>query len=281
MIQATVATIATRSSRRPRVAPLGEVCYESELLMVRPLIVIPARFASTRLPRKMLLADTGKPLIQHTYEAASRSRLAAEVVVATDHEEIAAVVRSFGGQVMMTDPEARSGTDRVAEVAAGRPEFDLLINVQGDEPEIEAEAIDRAIELLVQDSAAPMSTLATPLRDRGRLEDPAAVKVVIDRNDNALYFSRSVIPHPRAWNDELLHREPALWYLHLGLYAFRREFVLGFRDLPPSSLETTEMLEQLRVLEAGHRIKVGIVPHSLGGIDTPEDYRAFVNRQLG
>lgn len=247
----------------------------------RALIVIPARYASTRLPRKMLLSETGKSLIQHTYEAASRSKLASDVLVATDHEDIFKVVAGFGGRVMMTDPNAKSGTDRVAEVARALPEFDLLVNVQGDEPEIEAGAIDRAVELLEEDASAVMSTLGTPLRDRKRLEDPAAVKVVIDRHSNALYFSRSVIPHPRTWSDEMLEREPALWHLHLGLYAFRREFVLGFSALPPSPLETTEMLEQLRVLEAGYKIKVGVVPKSLGGIDTPEDYRAFVNRQRG
>ena len=247
--------------------------------MSRSLIVIPARFASTRLPQKMLLSETGKTLIQHTYEAAQKSRLADGCVIATDHEAIYEAVQKFGGSVVMTDPEARSGTDRVAEVAASYPEYDLFVNVQGDEPEIEAEAIDRAIELLEGDSTAAMSTLATPLRDRRRLEDPAAVKVVIDRNDNALYFSRSVIPHPRTWSDELLERSPALWHLHLGLYAFRRDFVLGFSRLPPSPLETTEMLEQLRVLEAGYRIKVGVVAESKGGIDTAEDYRAFVKRQ--
>lgn len=249
--------------------------------MSRPLIVIPARYASTRLPRKMLLNETGKSLIQHTYESAQRSTRAAEVLVATDHEEIFNVVVGFGGRVMMTDPNAKSGTDRVAEVARAMPEFDLLINVQGDEPEIEAEAIDRAIELLEQDSTAVMSTLGTPLRDRRRLEDPAAVKVVWDRDGNALYFSRSLIPHPRTWSDSLLQQEPALWHLHVGLYGFRREFVLGFSQLPPSALEQTEMLEQLRVLEAGYKIKVGVVPTARGGIDTPEDYRAFVNRHRG
>ncbi|HAN98834.1 MAG TPA: 3-deoxy-manno-octulosonate cytidylyltransferase [Planctomycetaceae bacterium] len=246
--------------------------------MCRPLIVIPARYASTRLPRKMLLDRTGKPLIRHTYEAASRSRLAEGVVVATDHPEIEAAIRSFGGNVLMTDPDARSGTDRVAEIARRLPEYDLLVNVQGDEPEIEAAAIDRAIELLRDDPAAVMATLGTPLRDRKRLEDPAAVKLVKDRSDNALYFSRSVIPHPRSWSDSMLAAEPPLWLLHLGLYVFRRDFVIDFGSLPPSPLETTEMLEQLRVLEAGYRIKVGVVERSAGGIDTPEDYEAFVSR---
>ncbi len=246
--------------------------------MCRPLIVIPARYASTRLPRKMLLDRTGKPLIRHTYEAASRSRLAEGVVVATDHPEIEAAIRSFGGNVLMTDPDARSGTDRVAEIARRLPEYDLLVNVQGDEPEIEATAIDRAIELLRDDPTAVMATLGTPLRDRRRLEDPAAVKLVKDRSNNALYFSRSVIPHPRTWSDAMLAAEPPLWLLHLGLYVFRRDFVIGFGSLPPSPLESTEMLEQLRVLEAGYRIKVGVIERAAGGIDTPEDYEAFVSR---
>lgn len=246
--------------------------------MSRCLIVIPARFASTRLPQKMLLCQTGKPLIQHTYEAACRSQRAAGVIVATDHPEIEAAVRAFGGEVAMTDPQARSGTDRVAEIARLRPEFDLLVNVQGDEPEIEPDAIDQVIQLLEQDPTAVMSTLGTPLRDLQRLQDPAAVKVIFNQQGDALYFSRSFIPHARTWSDSLLYTEPPIWYLHLGIYGFRRDFVLGFSQLPPSRLESIEMLEQLRVLDAGHRIKVGVVPHSAGGIDTPEDYAAFVSR---
>ena len=167
-------------------------------------IIIPARLASTRLPRKLLLRETGKSLIRHTYEAARRSARAAGVCVATDHAEIFDEVRSFGGQVEMTDPAAPSGTDRVAEVARRMTGVDIIVNVQGDEPEIAGTSIDLAIELLEANPAAVMSTLATPIRSRRQLEDPACVKVVFDAAGRAMYFSRSVIPHPRQWDDALL-----------------------------------------------------------------------------
>ena len=247
---------------------------------MRPcIIVIPARYASTRLERKMLLARTGKPLIQHTYEAAARSQRCQRVIVATDHPEIEAAVRGFGGEVCMTSPTARSGTDRLAEVARELVDFELFVNVQGDEPELDPTAIDQAVELLETDSSAVMSTLATPIREQAVLEDPAAVKVVFDHAFNALYFSRSIIPHPRSGSDELLQENPAVFHLHLGLYAYRREFLLSIPDLPPSRHEQVESLEQLRVLDNGFRIKVGVVPSASGGIDTPEDYESFVRRQ--
>src|SRR5580698_7212583 len=143
-------------------------------------LVIPARLASTRLPRKLLLSETGKPLIQHTYEAARRAARPSGVCVATDHEEIAAAVRRFGGEVRMTSPECASGTDRVAEVARQMPEVEIFVNVQGDEPELSGEAIDLVIELLARDPGAVMATLATPIRSRRQLDDPACVKVVFD-----------------------------------------------------------------------------------------------------
>jgi 3-deoxy-manno-octulosonate cytidylyltransferase (CMP-KDO synthetase) len=243
------------------------------------LIVIPARMASTRLPRKMLLKETGKSLIQHTYEAASRARRPLGVCVATDHEEIFREVQSFGGEVVMTDPRLPSGTDRVAEVARQRGEIDLFVNVQGDEPELAGETIDRVIELLESDPAAVMATLATPIRSRKKLHDPACVKVVSDARGRALYFSRSPIPHAREWDDALLEAAPPHFYQHLGLYAYRREFLLALSRMPPSRLEALEKLEQLRVLEAGHTILVGVVEEPTIGIDTEADYRAFVERQ--
>jgi 3-deoxy-manno-octulosonate cytidylyltransferase (CMP-KDO synthetase) len=242
------------------------------------LIVIPARMASTRLPRKMLLRETGKTLIQHTYEAACRARRPGGVCVATDHEEILAEVRGFGGEAQMTDPSLPSGTDRVAEIARQRPEVEIFVNVQGDEPELSGETIDLAVELLDRNPGAVMSTLATPIRGRGQLEDPACVKVVFDSRGRALYFSRSQIPHARQWDDSLLEARPAHFHQHLGLYAYRREFLLSLAQMPVCPLEGLEKLEQLRVLYAGHTILVGVVDEPTIGIDTEADYRAFVER---
>ena len=239
-------------------------------------IVIPARLASTRLPRKLLLAETGKPLIQHTYESARRARRPQGICVATDHEEIAAAVRAFGGRAEMTDPAAPSGTDRVAEVARRLPEVDIIVNVQGDEPEIAGAAIDLAIELLERAPAAVMSTLATPIRSRQQLEDPACVKVVFDRDGRAMYFSRSPIPRPREWDDRFLAADPPVFFQHVGLYAYRRSFLLELAAMPPARIEQIEKLEQLRVLDAGRAILVGVIDEPTFGIDTPEDYRAFV-----
>lgn len=241
-------------------------------------LVIPARLASTRLPRKLLLAETGQPLIQHTYQAAQRAKRASGIVVAADHEEIAAAVRAFDGRVVMTSPDCASGTDRVAEVARQMPEVDIFVNVQGDEPEISGEAIDLAIELLERDPSAVMATLATPIRSREKLEDPACVKVVCDARGRALYFSRSVIPHPRSWDDALLSRQPPAFLQHIGLYAYRREFLLQIAQLERCEHEKIESLEQLRVLYHGHAIQVGLIDEPAIGIDTPADYAAFVQR---
>jgi 3-deoxy-manno-octulosonate cytidylyltransferase (CMP-KDO synthetase) len=242
------------------------------------MIVIPARLASTRLPRKLLLRETGKTLIQHTYEAASKAARPAGVIVATDHEEIFRVVESFGGRAVMTSPECASGTDRVAEVARQLPGVDLLVNVQGDEPEISGESIDLAVRMLEENPQAVMSTLATPIRNREQFEDPACVKVVFDRRGRAMYFSRSPIPHPRQWDDALLTATPPSFYQHVGLYAYRRGFLLALADMPPSQMEKIEKLEQLRVLEAGREILVAVVNDPTFGIDTPDDYRKFVEK---
>jgi 3-deoxy-manno-octulosonate cytidylyltransferase (CMP-KDO synthetase) len=242
----------------------------------RSYIVIPARLASTRLPRKLLLNQTGKPLLQHTYEAALTAARPEGVCVAADHDEIAAAVRGFGGRVYMTDPNAPSGTDRVAEVARQMPEVDIFVNVQGDEPEIGGSAIDTVIELLASQPSASMATLATPIRSRAQLHDPACVKVVVGHEQQALYFSRSAIPCAREWDDALLGQGHFLQ--HVGLYAYRREFLLQYPQLPPCGLEQLEKLEQLRALSAGHRILVALVDEPTVGIDTAADYRAFVSR---
>lgn len=246
--------------------------------MSRSHIVIPARLASTRLPRKLLLAETGRTLIEHTYHAAQKAKLPAGVCVAADHEDIANAVRAFGGEVVMTSPKCASGTDRVAEVARAMPDVDIFVNVQGDEPELSGDAIDIVVALLTKNRGVAMATLATPIRDRNQLNDPSCVKVVFDEQGRALYFSRSAVPHAREWRDELLSSEPASFFQHIGLYAYRRDFLLTLASLPRTRLEKLENLEQLRVLENGHAIAVGVIDEPTLGIDTPDDYRAFVQR---
>ena len=245
---------------------------------MKTAIIIPARLQSTRLPRKMLLAETGRPLILHTVEAARRCRLANRVLVATDDREILESVQRFGAEAVMTDPEHTSGTDRIAEAAASVADCDLIVNLQGDEPEMNPEAVDKAIDLLRRSPAADAATVVCPIRERAVLDDPACVKVVLRHDGRALYFSRSPIPHPRNWGPDLLDREPPLFWQHLGLYVYRREFLNKFPGLPASALEQTEMLEQLRILQAGGEIVVAIVEKQAKGIDTAEDYRAFVSR---
>jgi 3-deoxy-manno-octulosonate cytidylyltransferase (CMP-KDO synthetase) len=246
----------------------------------KSVVIIPARYASTRLPHKLLLNQTGKPLIQYTYEAALKATLPCSVSVACDHPEIFEVVKNFGGTVYMTDPNAKSGTDRIAEVAAQMHEVDIVVNVQGDEPELSGNAIDFVIQMLYDNPNAVMSTLCTPIRNRQQLEDPACVKVLFDQRGRALYFSRSVIPHPRnGIAPELFDAQPPLFYQHIGMYAYRRDFLLSLSQLPQSDLEKTESLEQLRVLYYGYDIMVGVVDEPTIGIDTPEDYQRFVEKQ--
>jgi 3-deoxy-manno-octulosonate cytidylyltransferase (CMP-KDO synthetase) len=240
--------------------------------------VIPARFASTRLPGKPLLSETGRPLIQHVVEAARHAKSFQRIIVATDDRRIAEAVARFGGEAMMTRADHPTGTDRVAEIAARLETTDVILNLQGDEPEVSGATLDQAIELLVSDPDAPMATLATPIRDEAIYRDPACVKVVISQRNRALYFSRSPIPHHRDGLPRPISGGGLLGYLHLGLYAYRREFLLNLGSLPRSSLEAAEKLEQLRVLEAGFPIAIGLVDEPSIGIDTPEDYRRFVER---
>jgi 3-deoxy-manno-octulosonate cytidylyltransferase (CMP-KDO synthetase) len=243
------------------------------------IVVIPARFASSRLPRKMLLAETGKSLIQHTYETASRAARPAGVVIATDHLEIAQDIEQFGGEYVMTSPDCQSGTDRVAEVARKLTQADILVNVQGDEPEIAPAAIDRLVEMMESNPSAGMATLCTPIRTPEQLANPACVKVVFDSRGRALYFSRSPIPFVRDPDSSRPFNDPRIFFQHLGIYAYRREVLLDFANLPPSSLEQHEKLEQLRLLQAGGEILIDVIEHAASGIDTPEDYAAFVARQ--
>lgn len=245
---------------------------------MRSQIVIPARLASTRLPQKLLLAETGKPLLQHTYESALKATRPSGICVAADCEEIAQAVRNFGGNVVLTNPDCASGTDRVAEVARNHPSVDVFVNVQGDEPEISAASIDLAVELLEKNPSAVMATLATPLRSKQALLDPACVKVVFDGKGKAIYFSRAPIPFARNWDDSLLGANPPHYYQHIGLYAYRRDFLSQLAQIPRCDLEKIENLEQLRVLHAGYTLLVGVVDEPTIGVDTPEDYRAFVAR---
>jgi 3-deoxy-manno-octulosonate cytidylyltransferase (CMP-KDO synthetase) len=241
-------------------------------------IVIPARLNSQRLPKKMLLAETGKSLLQHTYEAAQRATRPAGLVIATDSLEIAADVSRFGGEYVMTSESCMSGTDRIAEVARKMPHVDIFVNVQGDEPEMNGADVDRVVKLLEDDPTAVMSTMATPIRAKEKLHNPACVKVVFDGRGRALYFSRSMIPAVRDWDDALLTADPPHFFQHLGLYAYRRDFLLQLAAMPRTELEKLESLEQLRVLYNGQSILVGVTQHLCAGIDTPEDYAAFVKR---
>jgi len=230
--------------------------------------VIPARYASTRLPGKPLLAETGKTLIQHVYEQVRKVSGLDRIVVATDDDRILQAVKGFGGEAIMTSTRHPTGTDRIAE-AVKNIDCAKVINVQGDEPEIEPELIETLIALLDQD--AEMATLAVPFQNPQDALLSNRVKVVIDRHHNALYFSRSRIPYSNGTPS------PAL--LHVGMYGYTKSFLQRYVTLDPTPLELAEKLEQLRALEHGYKIKVGIVKaKSLGGIDTPEDYAAFVKR---
>lgn len=240
--------------------------------------VIPARLESSRLPEKLLLSETGQTLIQHTWEAAAQSERLDRLIVATDSLEIMEAVHGFGGKACLTG-EHPSGTDRIAEVAEKELfDADILVNIQGDEPELAPEFIDQLIELLVDTPAAEMATLATPIRNLEQLQDSSCTKVVCRPDGSALYFSRLPIPFTRDVAPESLLPDESPWLLHLGLYAYRRPFLLELTQVPPTPLEQLEKLEQLRALETGANIQVGIVAHPTVGIDTPEDYAHFVAR---
>lgn len=236
-------------------------------------IVIPARYASVRLPGKPLLAETGKPLIQHVYERASEAQGFDQVLVATDDDRIYQAVAGFGGRVEMTRSDHRSGTDRIAELAL-RLDAGIVVNLQGDEPEIDPAHLTLAADTLAA-GGDRMATLVSPLVDPGDLDNPAVCKVVVDNQMRALYFSRAAIPHQRDPG------EPPARYRHIGMYAYTREALLEWPTLDPTPCELAESLEQLRALESGWTIRVAVVDTSAPGIDTPEDYRAFVARRAG
>jgi 3-deoxy-manno-octulosonate cytidylyltransferase (CMP-KDO synthetase) len=243
--------------------------------------IIPARYSSTRFDGKALADIHGKPMVQHVYERTSRASHVSEVIVATDDERIAAAVRSFGGRAEMTSPAHETGTDRLAEVAA-RLESDIIVNVQGDEPLIEPAMIDAAIAPLIADKTVVMGTLKSRIKNLHDFLSPNVVKVVTDTNGFALYFSRSPLPNFRdKWNDlkdEAFVSGKLLCYKHVGLYVYRRDFLLQFSRLAPTFLEKSEMLEQLRVLESGFRIKVVETSHESIGVDTPADLEKVLAR---
>ena len=229
--------------------------------------MIPARYHSTRLPGKPLADIAGKPMIQRVYEQAVQAKGPEKVIIATDHKDICSAVECFGGEFVMTSPDHATGTDRLAEVAEKFPEADIIVNIQGDEPEIDPQIIDQLIDAL-RSSTAPMATVITPMSEE-EMEQPGCVKAVVDQKGRALYFSRSLIPYLRS--GERL----APVYKHIGVYAYERDFLLQFAKLAPTPLEQMESLEQLRALEYGYTIQTIQVDHSAIGVDTPEDLAAI------
>lgn len=227
--------------------------------MKRAAAVIPSRYDSRRFPGKALAPVLGRPMIQWVYEGVRQARLVDSVVLATDDRRIFDAAKSFGAAAVMTSREHGSGTERAAEVAQNI-DNKIIINIQGDEPLITGELIDGLVEAL-QDESIPMASLMTRVVDLSHIDDPDMVKVVADKDGSALYFSRSPLPH----------RSVDFFYLHIGAYGFQRNFLLRFPGLPPSRLEQTEKLEQLRVLENGFRIRMIEVPHPALSVDTPQD----------
>jgi 3-deoxy-manno-octulosonate cytidylyltransferase (CMP-KDO synthetase) len=242
------------------------------------VVVIPARYESTRLPGKPLADICGKPMIQRVYERAAAARGVDRVLIATDDDRIREAVMGFGGDVAMTSSEHTTGTDRIAE-AVGGLDCGIVVNVQGDLPLLDPNDVAGAVAPMLADASLPMATLMTAIRDRDEFQNPNVVKVVSNRNGDALYFSRAPIPHRRDGDGD-----GVLGHRHIGLYVYRREFLLDFARLQPTPLELAEKLEQLRALEHGHRIRVVEVEQAGVEVDTPQDLdmvRALVRRSGG
>jgi 3-deoxy-manno-octulosonate cytidylyltransferase (CMP-KDO synthetase) len=236
--------------------------------------IIPARFASTRLPGKPLLDRTGKPLVVHVAERAAAARSIHRILIATDDSRIAAAVQSHGFEAVMTRGDHPNGTSRIAEAAAMlAAEVDIIVNVQGDEPQIEPAVIDAAVERLAGGDE-PMATIASPFAADEDPADPSIVKVVVDQRGRAMYFSRALIPFDRDTGTS--KPDPSMYLKHIGLYAYRRDFLPVYIALPPTPAEQREKLEQLRVLEHGYCIAVARAHVDRHGIDTPDQYEAFV-----
>ncbi|HYD50813.1 MAG TPA: 3-deoxy-manno-octulosonate cytidylyltransferase [Terriglobales bacterium] len=242
-------------------------------MRARVVAIIPARYQSSRFPGKPLALIDERPMIEHVYTRARAVAAIDRVLVATDDPRIAEVVRGFGGEIVMTSPDHPSGTDRIAEVAGGL-DCDIVVNVQGDLPFLEPEMVDRTVALMNEEPDLPMATVKTPIRDAAELDNRNVVKVVTDHRGYALYFSRSPLP---CWRDGF--SAAVLGYRHIGLYGYRRDFLLELALMQPTPLEKAEKLEQLRVLESGLRIRVAEVEDATGvEVDTPQDLeraRAF------
>jgi 3-deoxy-manno-octulosonate cytidylyltransferase (CMP-KDO synthetase) len=230
------------------------------------VVVIPARYASTRLPGKPLVSLAGKPMVQHVYERANKAQTVDRVLVATDDQRILDAVQAFGGEARMTRADHRTGTERIAEVAA-RESGEIFVNVQGDEPLIDPAAIDIAVGALLEEPPAQIATVATVIRHAGDIMDPNVVKTVLDFDNYALYFSRAPVPWVRN-TQQKLHVK---YWKHLGLYVFQRDALLEYPTLPHGELEVIEQLEQLRWMENGWRIRVAEVAHDAVSVDVPED----------
>ena len=231
---------------------------------MKSICVIPARYSSTRLPGKPLKYICGKPMICRVWERASRAKSVEEVIVATDDERILDAVEKNSGRAIMTRADHKTGTDRLAEVAEKFPDVEVIVNVQGDEPLIEPALIDELIGEFVADKNLQMATVATELTDADEMNNPNNVKVVVDKNNDALYFSRSLIPYPRNVGKSKVFK-------HIGIYAYRRNFLLAYAKMEPTPLEQSESLEQLRALENGYKIRVIKSSCRFVGVDTAED----------
>ncbi len=230
------------------------------------VVVIPSRFGSTRLPGKPLVTLAGKSMVQRVYERAKLATTVHQVLVATDDQRIIDAVRAFGGEARMTRSDHRTGTERIAEVAAHEA-GEVFVNVQGDEPLIDPAAIDTAVHTLLEEPQASVATVATPIRQPKDIMDPNVVKTVLDFDNNALYFSRAPIP----WVRDTTQKVHVNYWKHLGLYVFQRDALLEYPTLPQGELERIEQLEQLRWMENGWKIRVGEVPHDAVSVDVPED----------
>ncbi len=235
--------------------------------------IIPARFASSRLVGKPLADIGGKPMIQHTYENAKKSKLMNDIIVAVDDSKIFDVVSSFGAKAVMTDKNFNSGSDRIAFVATKIPEADIIVNIQGDEPFIDGRMIDEAIQPFLFEKDIQVTTLVKKITDIKELKSPSVPKVVFDYRNYAMYFSRSIIPYVRDANSKIEMFHSTDFYKHIGLYVYKRETLLKFTSLTPTDLELTEKLEQLRLLENGIKIKVVVTEYESFSVDTPEDLK--------
>jgi len=241
---------------------------------MKVIAVIPARFSSTRFAGKVLAKDTGKFLIQHTYERACLAKLPEKVIIAADDEKVAAAAETFGAECVLTSPDHQSGTDRIAEAVADM-DVEIIVNLQGDEPEIDPANIDYLAKMLMDNPDCPMATLAAEFQTAQQVSDPNIVKVIIGRSNKAIYFSRSPVPYDR---EKAGVGDVRQYLRHIGIYAYRKKFLQEITALPQTPLEKIEKLEQLRAIENGYSILVGKVQHTCDGIDTPEQYAEFVKR---